>query len=112
MKKKGLIILISIIAFIWILFWVQHFFLEEYGCDIEYTCIEGCCGLWGTNNTTSKRVCSFKTFLLNEHVSKKLLWFWINTKKLKEKPEPYDCWYNDWWWTLPNGVKLQIKRGE
>jgi len=40
------------------------------------------------NNSTSKHVCSFKTFLLNKHVSEKLfLWFWINTRKLEEPTE-------------------------
>lgn len=86
MKKKWWIILIiALLAIIWGLFLVQHFFLKKYGCGDNIIVDEPCRGMC---HVTIEKTCSFKTFLLNEDVSWKLfIWFWINTKKLEKARE-------------------------
>lgn len=85
MKKKWWIIPIIVIVLIWTLFLIQHSLLYKYGCQ------KGCINdsKWHICATIDYRYkCSFKTFITNDSVSEKIfLWFWIDTRSLKEKPQ-------------------------
>ena len=86
MKKKWWIILIVAVVFIWILFLLQHFLFYKYGCQWE--CEDEPYRWWVCENVNFRAKCSFRIFITDDSVSEKIfLWFWIDTRSLKEKPQ-------------------------